>query len=1413
MSTAPSTGYEPTEVNLRTVVFSGKDRDWSDWKFRFRAILSNKKLLETLDATSQEDKDKNAALYYMIASSIVGDAIGVVRRVPEGEGKQAWLALCSRYESNTQIRKDQLLHQLFSRDLVIKPNEQLETYLDRILEIRRQLESVNEKISDGVILGVIKEGLPWKDWKPLLTSIQLEDLDFEKQLDHMKAFDQQLISREKTSRSRDQPTTVDVALRANVTCNYCHRRGHTKADCFRLKTQNSQGNPRQKEYSTNAPTVSNKQCSYCGLRNHTVDDCRFKQRGQQPPVYGSHQTQSNQSHSAPQYNRKQHEKSREVHSDTDDSSEQLFLAKSDPDDASEHLFLGGQHRRKLSKPIWIVDSGATSHMTPANSNISDYVKQGSAISIANGDQLPVQGTGTVKLTTSDGINVKLTRVLHIPGVKDNLFSVAKANDAGHEVIFSPTESYIKCKDGNTIPIIRRSNYYVIDTDNRESAKTSQAIEDFKRWHQRLGHANKDSVRHVLNSKGITCSVSELPFCEICAIAKSHRQPYKGILRTASQPGEVVFTDLTGPVETQSIGGKRYACIFVDSATGMKFVYPIRQKSDALTAFRRCLLEFTSRGFTIQQLHSDRGGEFKSNEFSEFCLLHNIKQSFTAPYSPQQNGVAERAWRSLFECSRCLLLESGSPKSLWAAALDTASYIINRLPSSTNPDRKSPFELFYGKEPQIDHLRVFGCPAYVHDETYQGKLSPKSEKGKFIGYERDSKAYIILMPNGKVKTSHNVTFDESNQSVISDEINPTNISTNISVHDDTDMDIPEQPTDNNNDQPNQIVLEHPEDSLKDPFNPKHVQSTIQPDQIEHPTEPSNQSVPDPETQTKSAKWRNDPTHPDAFKTHPVPDVTLQRVDRVRKAPKRFDDDSANVICEIPPEPLTFAQAMKTPEANHWKSACEDEISVLSRKWELVDKPPDRKIIGCKWVFKRKLDGNGKISRYRSRLVVKGYNQIPGEDYRESFAPVAKIATLRTLLAAATHLDWDVYNSDISNAYLNAPLTEATYMTQPDGFNDGSGKVIKLNYSLYGLCQAGHNWNQHINTWLTTIGFLRSKADPCLYTTTRNGRPLSLVIYVDDLIYAGDATTVKWFQEEIDKKYKAKHEGEVKWILGMKIIRNRQQRTMEITQERKVLDLLHKYQLETSKVSPIPLPAGTVLTKNPTTNTDESFVKRYSELVGSLMHLATHTRPDLAHSVSMLCRHMSNPTIQHWNAAMQVLRYLKGTSKIGLNYSGNQDQRLSLHGFVDADYAGCPDTRKSTTGYVFFINSSIISWSSTLQPVIATSSTYAEYIAMSVAAQECKFLREVLNHLGLGSTEPTKIREDNQSAIFLADNPAYHKRSKHIDVRFHYVRECVDNGTIQLVYCPTTEMIADIFTKQLPQPKFNYYRQQLLGQHAL
>lgn len=498
---------------------------------------------------------------------------------------------------------------------------------------------------------------------------------------------------------------------------------------------------------------------------------------------------------------------------------------------------------------------------------------------------------------------------------------------------------------------------------------------------------------------------------------------------------------------------------------------------------------------------------------------------------------------------------------------------------------------------------------------------------------------------------------------------------------------------------------------------------------------------------------------------------------------------------------------------------DELRALvsNRTWQIQQLPQNRRSIPCRWVYKNKLDGEGNLVRRKARLVAKGFTQRLGIDFEETFAPVAKMTSARTLIALATVRNWELDCVDVDNAYLNGDLKEEIYMEVPPGYDlidpkpVPPGYALRLLKSLYGLKQAGRSWNEKIHESLVNLGFKECPSDPCIYARKTNGAFIGIVLYVDDLLLASNSRKeLDAFKLDLSKLFKLKDLGPAKHILGIRIMRNRQLRTTKLDQEAYIKSIVKKFNLATASTTATPLPTGQQLSDSdsPSSNTEIAEMSKvpYLQALGSVMYAMIATRPDIAHSVGVLSRFSANPGRPHWEALKHLIRYLKGTSSLALTYSSKTSTPI-LSGYSDADFAADTDTRRSTSGYVFCINNTAISWASKKQPTPAASTAEAEYIALATGASELLWLEFILNHLDAPQRRPLTLHADNQAAISIAKNPTHHSRAKHIDVKYHFVRHRVVNGHINVVYIPTQSMLADIFTKTLPRDRHQALTRQL------
>ncbi|CAM8975505.1 unnamed protein product [Rhodiola kirilowii] len=478
----------------------------------------------------------------------------------------------------------------------------------------------------------------------------------------------------------------------------------------------------------------------------------------------------------------------------------------------------------------------------------------------------------------------------------------------------------------------------------------------------------------------------------------------------------------------------------------------------------------------------------------------------------------------------------------------------------------------------------------------------------------------------------------------------------------------------------------------------------------------------------------------------------------------------------------------------------EIDALhaNNTWDLVPPPTNANIVTGKWIFRHKFNSDGSFNRYKARWVVRGFSQLPGIDYKETFSPVVKPATIRTVLTLALSNDWPVHQLDVDNAFLNGTLTETVFSQQPSGFVDPnhSSYVCRLNRSLYGLKQAPRAWFTRFAAHLTTLGFTASRADPSLFIYRHGIDTIYLLLYVDDIVLtASSHTLLQQTTKALHKEFSLKDLGDLHFFLGISV---RQTRTgFFLSQRQYIIDLLARSGM--TNCNPCNTPVDTS-SKLSSFGTPVSNVTDYRSIVGALQYL-TFTRPDITYAVQQACLHMHDPREPHANLLKRILRYLKGTIDHGLEL--HRTSPTSLIAYTDADWAGCPDTRKSTSGFCIFLGDNLVSWSSKRQQTVSRSSAEAEYRAVANAVAESCWLRQLLSELHQLPRQATIVFCDNISAVYLSTNPVQHQRTKHVEIDLHFVRERVALGEVRVLHVPTSSQFADIFTKGLPTTIFRQF----------
>ena len=877
-------------------------------------------------------------------------------------------------------------------------------------------------------------------------------------------------------------------------------------------------------------------------------------------------------------------------------------------------------------------------------------------------------------------------------------------------------------------------------------------------HDRLGHAGVDECVRVAKEQGLKLSGGMDLQCEDCDVAKLRKLPITAqATRDAVQPGAIIHCDLKGPLDV-SYNGSRWAAVFVDQATRATVTISMATKDKLPDALRDAIVQFATLvpNYSIRVkgiVHSDSEAVFLSHAMKAVLADNGLSLRASPPHTPQRNGIAERAIQSLFDKVRVLLMQAKLPRSLWPVALQHATYLHNYAHHVSSLGNRSPVCILTGTQPSLAMLRRFGAAVYVRvDDVVRQDLDPKGKLGVYVGHNTVSNSHRVMMQKG------------SKLSFIS--------SIHVSFHENT-LGYAAPPTSS---------------SPSVPATAARVKKTITPVAPPQPVPPAA----------------------------PTKDPLLD-----------FEDDdgaSVHVAAAYSPSPLptTYQQAVSGADAVHWQAAIAAEINSLNNNGTfLVTKTADVgegcKTLSSRWVFNIKSSNEGY--KYKARLVARGDRQRPGVDFNEVYAPVMNASTLRAMLAIAAVKDYELDNMDAVTAFLNAPVDTELYLSPPEGFAVAPGHVLRLQKSLYGLRQSPRAWNATLHAWMISYGLRQSEIDSCLYYIPNR---LWIAFWVDDfLVMAVDAVVKNAFKDAISARFDMKDLGAAKTFLGMEVVRDRGARKLTVTAINYTNDILLRYGMSDSRPVATPLPTRTILS----TATEDAALLHpsipYRGIVGSLLYLAMWVRPDISFAVSQLARFQSCPSEEHYVAAKHLLRYVKGTVQQGITYSATprsssplgiskmQDRTQVLHGYVDASWGEDMDTRRSQTGFAFMFGNAAISWGSRLQTTVATSSTDAEYLALSDAVKEGLYLRNLFVDLLSKPAASVPILEDNQSTIRQVLNLQSSKRSKHIDIRHHFIKQCALGKEIVMEYVPTGEQIADCLTKCLDRVKVSLFRQMILG----
>ena len=1037
---------------------------------------------------------------------------------------------------------------------------------------------------------------------------------------------------------------------------------------------------------------------------------------------------------------------------------------------------------------FVLDSAATIHIC-CDKELFDYINPvNTSIKWGNNTSNTIKASGigdiSLKFLSTDQ-NAKLTGVLYIPELRVNLISLALL--AKKDITLNFTKDYITIYKPNSKAVLARGLYkdnvvsFKVASNKRDSSLQDRNIvlstqSTYNPWHQRLGHIGGKALMALPNNvQGLNVDFSKYTDnfrdCETCIKSKGTQKINREVSTKPYWFLEKVTIDIGGPIKPTSSRGFRYYITFLDAATGYLEVTLLKDRSNTSIAIESFINKAENlSSYTLKRLHCDN--EFKTRDIESLALRKGFEITTSAPYTPEQKGAGERINRTLFNKVRALLITSNLALKYWNEALLSAVYLYNRTPHSSYQFR-TPYEVRYSKKPDLSNIKTWGSLAYKKEPIeHLNKLDARTTPYYLIGYSTNQ--YKLLDPStSKTIYARDVYVIENKFYKEADLEEDQNIFEKVEIKDLETIDL-------------------------------DLESTIQDKDlsIDIPIEDRTTEVDD---------------HIDIEDIEPIKarEHTTQE-----EFYNQLLDYSVLATSSIDSEPTTLQEVLEHPDKDKYLDAIEVEIKGLEHNntWTLVPRPKDKPVLKGRLVFKKKLKANGNLDKYKARYVVKGFLQKQGINYNETFASTTKPISLRLLLAIATLLDLEVYKGDVKQAFAVPAIDAEVYLEQPPLYNKDKNLVCRLNKALYGLKQAARQWQKHINSILLSLGFKCLISDNSIYSHETKG--IILAVYVDDiLVFARDTTTVdKLFTDLRDKDLDISNLGPVKEFLGIEINRTRDTRSLSISQEGYIIRLLERY--NKTKLKPLKKPyiEGRIL-DGFDGQASKDDILQYQKEIGALIYLTIYTRVDLAFRVGQLARFMSNPSSDHFQALNDVWAYLNTTKSYAIGFSMFNKQStlndLNIIGYTDADWGGDIATRKSTSGYINLLSSKLnkdykgsitfpISWNSKLQKTVALSSCEAEYMAYKESFKETIYINSLLSELPRNIqdlfSKTNIVYTDSQSAIQLAKDPMFHSRTKHVSIRYYFIKEKVISKEIDLIYCPTDKLLADGLTKTISTPKW-------------
>lgn len=892
----------------------------------------------------------NARAMFLISSSMEYNQLEAL--IVCTTAKEMWTKLSALHEQKSASNK-LMLTQRF-HEYRMSSGDSIIQHIAKVQNMAAQLTDLGENVSNTTIIAKVLASL-----SPKYSTLQTawDSVDPDRQT--LENLTERLIREEVRLTPDDEAPGAFAA----------YKKGKDKSSGSRKPGKEGQTNKKEKE-----DRKHNIKCFRCKKRGHYARECQNKRREDTDREDG----------------------------DDQGARDCAFVAEKSKMALSASVVKSVSNVKK--EDLWLTDSGASRHITHRREWFSSYrqIADGGTISLGDNKKCEIVGEGDIyidKYVNGKWCAARITDVLYVPSIKKNLFSVGVCTSRGLEVVFR--DDYVRIENNDEVLAIglKQTNHIYHMLFRVKDPKTIKEVNisetNLRVWHERLGHVNCRTLKSLVNKglvKGVKLTGDSEFFCESCQMGKSHRREFKKErVRAKTIPGEVIHTDVCGPMKVRTPGGSRFFLTFKDDATSFRYIYFLQYKSDVYEKFKIFdkLIE-NKFGRVMRVLRSDNGREFKNATMDKYLDSRGIRREYTAPYTPEQNGKAERDNRTIVESARTMMNAKGLPQTLWAEASNTAVYLMNRAGSGQN--NVTPYELWIKAKPNLDHIRIFGSEAYVNiPKQLTTKFDARAKRMLLVGYDGDSSNYRLYDPvSKKVTVSRDVVFNEQVNKVSL----PKEIDENGSLL------LPK-------DEPEQEEAE-----INDVNEDEEVFASA--DEYEE----QNNLVGEDNVSPERPRLRD-----------------RQNI----KRPIRFEVNVAEYIV-----PSSYDNAINGEDAEKWIKAIKEELDAhrINGTWKLVERKTGMKTIDSKWVFKVMRDVEGNVHRYKARLCARGFMQRQGLDFNETFAPVVRYDSLRVLLAIAAEEDLELAQSDVKTAFLHGKLKEEVFMEVPEGLKmkNGAGKNV-------------------------------------------------------------------------------------------------------------------------------------------------------------------------------------------------------------------------------------------------------------------------------------------------------------------------------------------------------------------------------------